>query len=154
MVGASLALALQDSSLAVTLIEAVPPESPTQPSFDERTTALGNGARRILETLDVWPQLAARGAAIRCIHVSDAGRYGFARLEAAQLGLPAFGYTVSNRHIGAALWQGLQARGRIGLLCPARVLEVRLGDAAVHLRVATASGEPRSWSRPTARTRW
>ena len=44
MVGASLALALANTRLKVMLIEAVEPGSELQPSFDERTTALGNGA--------------------------------------------------------------------------------------------------------------
>src|SRR5579871_5375185 len=76
MVGASLALALAPTPLSIVMIEAAPPE-PQQtvadidrgaglggadgvdrtarpPSFDDRTTALGNGARRIFQTLGVW----------------------------------------------------------------------------------------------------
>ena len=63
MVGASLALALRDTPLKVMLIEAFEPDSASQPSFDDRTTALGNGARRILETLQVWPEIAAGAGA-------------------------------------------------------------------------------------------
>ena len=54
MVGASLAVALDGLGLKIALIEAVPHDSATQPSFDERTTALSNGSRRILEKLVVW----------------------------------------------------------------------------------------------------
>ena len=93
MVGASLALALQDTALKVLSIEAHVPDSALQPSFDDRTTALGNGARRILETLGVWQEIAAEAAAVRGIHVSDAGHFGFARLDAAEHGLDAFGYS-------------------------------------------------------------
>jgi 2-octaprenyl-6-methoxyphenol hydroxylase len=140
MVGASLALALKDTALKVALIEAVAPESAAQPSFDDRTTALGNGARRILETLGVWPRIAAQAAAIRGIHISDAGRFGFARLEASQHQLAAFGYTVSNRHIGAVLWQSLRAQQRLSLLCPARTLEARLAKDDAWLRIADVAG--------------
>jgi 2-octaprenyl-6-methoxyphenol hydroxylase len=140
MVGASLALALQGTALKVALIEAVAPESGAQPSFDDRTTALGNGARRILETLGVWPQIAAAAGAIRGIHISDAGRFGFARLEAAQHQLTAFGYTVSNRHIGAVLWQALRAQQRLSLLCPARTLEAQIAADGARLRIADAAG--------------
>jgi len=143
MVGASLALALQDTPLKVMLIEAVEPESAAQPSFYDRTTALGNGARRILTSLGVWPQIAAGAAAIRTIHVSDAERFGFARLEAAEHELAAFGYTVSNRHIGAVLWQALRERARVCLACPARVLEVQLGADSAQVRIAEASGGER-----------
>src|ERR1019366_8416367 len=48
MVGASLAVALAPLGLRVALIEAVPHDSASQPSFDERTTALSNGRRRIV----------------------------------------------------------------------------------------------------------
>jgi 2-octaprenyl-6-methoxyphenol hydroxylase len=140
MVGASLALALQGTKLSVALIEAVAPESAAQPSFDDRTTALGNGARRILDTLGVWREIAAQAGAIRGIHISDAGRFGFARLEASQHQLAAFGYTVSNRHIGAVLWQSLRARGSISLLCPARTLEAQLDADCARLRIADAAG--------------
>ncbi|HEV7986247.1 MAG TPA: 2-octaprenyl-6-methoxyphenyl hydroxylase [Steroidobacteraceae bacterium] len=143
MVGASLALALQDTPLKVLAIEAHEPDSALQPSFDDRTTALGNGARRILETLSIWREIAAEAGAIRSIHVSDAGHFGFARLEAAEHELEAFGYTVSNRHIGAVLWRALRARCRIELACPARVREVRLEAEAAQLRIADAAGTER-----------
>ena len=61
-------------------IEGVAPGSAAQPSFDDRTTALGNASRRIFEGLGVWERLPPEAAAIRTIHVSDAGRFGFARL--------------------------------------------------------------------------
>jgi 2-octaprenyl-6-methoxyphenol hydroxylase len=143
MVGASLALALQQTALKVLLIEAVEPESAFQPSFDDRTTALGNGARRILGSLGVWPQIAAAAGAIRSIHISDAGHFGFARLEASQHQLDAFGYTVSNRHIGAVLWQALRQRSRVELVSPARVLELQLQSDAVRLRIARGLSDER-----------
>jgi glycine/D-amino acid oxidase-like deaminating enzyme len=49
LVGASLALALEPTGLRVALIEGVAPEAAVQPSFDDRTTALGNGTRRFFE---------------------------------------------------------------------------------------------------------
>jgi len=140
MVGASLALALRATALKVALIEAVAPESAVHSSFDDRTTALGNGARRILDNLGVWGEIEARAAAIRGIHISDAGRFGFARLEASQHHLAAFGYTVTNRHIGAVLWQSLRAQARIALLCPARTVEAQLDADGARLRIADAAG--------------
>jgi 2-octaprenyl-6-methoxyphenol hydroxylase len=140
MVGASLALALTGTRLKVLLIEAIEAGGDAQPSFDDRTTALGNGARRILDTLGVWPQIAEGAGSIRGIHVSDAGHFGFARLEAAEHELDAFGYTVSNRHIGAVLWRALRAAPRVELLSPARVLEVQLGADMAQLQLLTAPG--------------
>ena len=86
MVGASLALALEGLGVRTALIEAVPHDAAAQPSFDERTTALSNGSRRILETLGVWADLANAATRIAKIHVSDQGHFGFARISAAELG--------------------------------------------------------------------
>jgi 2-octaprenyl-6-methoxyphenol hydroxylase len=143
MVGASLALALAGSRLSVTLIEAVAAVSAEQPSFDDRTTALGNGARRIFDTLGVWPRIAERAAPISEIQVSDAGHFGSARLEAREHGLGAFGYTVSNRHLGQVLWQALGEPGGTTLLSPARVTALEFAPEAALLTVASEQGAAR-----------
>ena len=121
MVGASFALALRDTALRVLLIESIPPDSASQPSFDERTTALGNGSRQIFETLGVWPEMVRDAAPIRSIHVSDAGRFGVARLDAREQGVPAFGNVVPNRVIGRALWAALRAAPNLEIRVPAKL---------------------------------
>jgi 2-octaprenyl-6-methoxyphenol hydroxylase len=135
LVGASLALGLADTDKRVALIEAVPIDAAAQPSFDDRTSALGNGSRRIFETLGVWPHLAAQAAPVREIRVNEAGRMGAARICAAEQGLEALGYVVSNRHVGAALWKQLAAHPELHVRCPARVREVQVGAEAVQLAV-------------------
>jgi 2-octaprenyl-6-methoxyphenol hydroxylase len=152
MVGASFALALRATKLRVLLIESVPPDSASQPSFDERTTALGNGSRQIFETLGVWGEMAKDSAPIRSIHVSDAGRFGVARLDAREQGVHAFGYVVPNRVIGNALWQALRTATNIEIAVPAQlkgatprpdgvVLDVARHGATekVHARIAVAA---------------
>ncbi len=133
MVGASFALALRATKLKVLLIENVPADSATQPSFDERTTALGNGSRQIFETLGVWPAMQAESAPIRSIHVSDAGRFGVARLDAREQGVDAFGYVVPNRVIGRALWQALREAPNVELAVPAKLESADLRDDGVTL---------------------
>jgi 2-octaprenyl-6-methoxyphenol hydroxylase len=141
MVGASLALALAGTRLKVIVIEAVAAASAGQPSFDERSTALGNGARQILQTLGIWDEIAPQAAPIREIHISDAGHFGFARLDAAEHGLAALGYTVANRQLGAALWRGLERSPGIELLSPARVVGLQLGAEWAQLTIAGGSGD-------------
>src|SRR6185312_1208297 len=136
MVGASLAVALAPLGLKIVLIEAVAHDSASQPSFDERTTALSNASRRILETLGVWRDVQSAATPIRKIHVSDRGRFGFARIDAAEQGLQAMGYVVPNRALGAALWSRLQENGSIRVHCPAQVSSVAAGAHSVQLQVA------------------
>ena len=135
MVGASLALALADTRLRVALIEAVRAEAPGQSSFDDRTTALGNGSRRILEALGAWAGIDAHASRVREIQVSDAGHFGAARLTAEAQGLQALGYVCSNRHIGAAMRAALGRCEGLLLRQPARVTEVHTGADAARLLV-------------------
>lgn len=140
MVGASLGVALAPLGLSVALVEAVAYDSASQPSFDERTTALSNGSRRILETLGVWSDVQAQATPIRKIHVSEQGRFGFARIDAAEQGLTAMGHVVPNRALGAALWPRLRAGGGIQVYCPAQVSRVSPAERAVTLEIAQAGG--------------
>lgn len=139
LVGASLALALAPTRLKTVLIEGVAPDAAQQPSFDDRTTALGNGTRRSFEALGIWSQIAAATAPIRRIHVSDAGRFGFARLEAAEHGIDAFGYVVTNRVLGAALQGALATLPDLQLRMPARCTTVLPGDDYVELHTEPAA---------------
>jgi 2-octaprenyl-6-methoxyphenol hydroxylase len=138
MVGASFALALRATGLRVLLVESIPPDSAHQPSFDERTTALGNGSRQVFESLGVWAAMAPDASAIRSIHVSDAGRFGVARLVAQEQGIDAFGYVVPNRVIGRALWQALRASPNIEVAMPAKLERAQLRDDGVVLELHQA----------------
>jgi 2-octaprenyl-6-methoxyphenol hydroxylase len=141
MVGASLAAGLAGTGVRLLLVESSPLGAPQQPSFDERTTALGNASRRIFEGLACWDAIAPGAAAIRAIHVSEAGRFGFARLNAAEHGIDAFGYVVANRRIGAALWGKLAATPGLALRVPARAQDVAITADAVRFTVVSAAGE-------------
>jgi 2-octaprenyl-6-methoxyphenol hydroxylase len=142
MVGASLAAALDNLDVTTALIEAVPHDAAAQPSFDERTTALSNGSRRILETLGVWPGVAGDATAIRKVHVSDRGHFGFARIDAADQRLPALGYVVPNRSLGAALWSSLSERRDVRVFCPDRVAGVEVQERSIELILA--GGAPKA----------
>jgi 2-octaprenyl-6-methoxyphenol hydroxylase len=140
MVGATLSVALAPLNLRVALIEAIPHNAASQPSFDERTTALSNGSRRILETIGVWPALDALATPIAKIHVSDQGRFGFARIDAREQGLAAMGYVVPNRALGSVLWARLSSAG-IKVFCPAEVSLVAANDEGVKIEITEAGAK-------------
>jgi 2-octaprenyl-6-methoxyphenol hydroxylase len=132
LVGASLALALQDQARArgwrICLIEPFAPGAGYQPSYDARSTALSYGTRLIYQQLGLWPAIAQRAEPILQIHVSDRGRFAAARLSAAQEGVPALGYVVENAWIGDCLWRALDAEV-VSWRCPAEVSRLdALGD--------------------------
>jgi 2-octaprenyl-6-methoxyphenol hydroxylase len=144
MVGASLAVALAPLGLRVALVESVPLQSDSQPSFDERTTALSNGSRRIFTSIGVWDSVAPAAAPIHRIHVSDQGRFGFARIDAAEEGVAALGYVLANRVLGAALWERLARDSAIEVLCPARVDDVTAQGGTITLRAAIGERQLRT----------
>jgi 2-octaprenyl-6-methoxyphenol hydroxylase len=140
MVGASLAAALLGTGVRVLLVESAPFGSAAQHSFDARTTALGNASQRIFSALGIWESVASLAQPIRSIHISEAGRFGFARLDAEEQGIEAFGYVIANRALGAALWQKLQGDPQLLLRVPAQVESIDIGPAAVSLQVRGAGG--------------
>lgn len=140
MVGASLAAALSGTGRRLLLIESVPFGAAAQPSFDERTTALGNVSRRIFAGLGLWDSMACEAAAIRTIHVSEAGRFGFARLTAAEQGVEAFGYVVANRCIGAVLWRALSAASQLTVEAPAHIADLTVTAECVRFSVVRPAG--------------
>lgn len=139
MVGASLAVALGSLPLRVGLIEAVEFESNAQPSYDDRSVTLAYGSKRIFESLGIWKRIEARGAtAIKRIHISDRGRFGFTRLDAADAGFEALGYVVENRALGQAMKAVLAQTKNLTLICPASVQEVAFAEDAATVTLRRA----------------
>ncbi|MDH5649173.1 MAG: 2-octaprenyl-6-methoxyphenyl hydroxylase [Gammaproteobacteria bacterium] len=127
LAGASLACALAGSSLHIAVVEAIPASSDDQLSYDDRTTALAYSSRRIFEGIGVWRQIEQEGACpIHHILISDRGHFGFTRLHAVEAGLDALGYVATNRVMGRALSNVMQAANNIELLCPATIEQVKI----------------------------
>ena len=143
LVGASLALALAPLGLRIALVEAVVPGGDGHPSYDERTTALSNGTIRAFRSLGVWSRMEREAAPIRRIHVSERGRFGVARIDAAEQGLESLGSVLPNRVIGEALWHGLAAWPGVEVIAPARVTGTTMADGASRLE-AERDGAPLS----------
>lgn len=136
LVGASLALALQDGARGrgwrIALIEPFTPGAGYQPSYDARSTALSYGTRQIYEQLGLWQRIAQRAEPILQIHVSDRGRFAAARLSAKDEGVPALGYVVENAWLGECLWRALDPQV-VGWHSPAEVIHMQATDTGYRL---------------------
>jgi 2-octaprenyl-6-methoxyphenol hydroxylase len=119
-VGAALAIALRDCGYTLALLEARPEFA----ARDPRALALSQGSRLILERLGAWGRLGTKATPIETIHVSQRGGFGRAQLAAAELGVPALGYTAEYGDLYAALAAGLPESGAT-LLPGARVTALR-----------------------------
>lgn len=112
-VGAALACALADSGASVLLADPWLGAAEPSPAFAPRPIALSLATERVLASLGVWEGLAPAATPIESIHVSEAGRFGAARLEAAQCGVGRFGSVVAAGALGAALRDAVARRDAI-----------------------------------------
>ncbi len=133
MAGASLAIALSGHGLRIALIEAAPLRVDTVPNYDDRGIALAYGSQRIFSALNVWDRIAAQAEPIRHIHVSEQGGFGFTHLDAAEEQVPALGYVITARNLGAALLTQLSALDDIDIIAPGRVQWVNIEDDLAHV---------------------
>lgn len=147
LVGASLAIALDDIGLRVALAEAAPPKVDLQPSYDERNLALARATANALQTLGIWAHCGARAMPIRKIHVSRQGEFGAVRLDAARHGLEAFGTVLPARELGNGLLARLDACRHLVRYAPATLDSLRDDAEAIDATLATPTG------RQTIRTR-
>jgi 2-octaprenyl-6-methoxyphenol hydroxylase len=143
MIGTSLALALAPLGLRIAVVEAVSRREATQPSFDDRSTALSRSTQRMFEAMGLWPDIVVASTPIRAIHVSDQGRFGFSHIDAEEQRVEALGYVVINRVLGGVLQAALGGED-IDVLCPARIVDVELARDAARAGIEFASGERRT----------
>ena len=143
-VGATAALALADSDLDVVTLDA---RAEGAIGRSDRSLALSHGSRLIFERLGVWGEVAAAPDAvtpIRAIDISQRGGFGHARLDAAEQGLPAFGYVVSYRALQGALDAALARAGR-SVLHGASVTRITATPALTKI-VTERDGQPHEYT--------
>lgn len=139
LVGSSLAIALEGCGFRVALIEAALPRVADQPSYDERNLALARASINALEGLGVWAHTNNQAAPIERIHVSRRGEFGAVHLDAAELGLPAFGAVLPARELGNALLHRLDECRTLERIAPAQV--TGLSAHADHVGVTLRAGD-------------
>ena len=96
---------------------------------DPRALALSHGARQLLEQIHSWPTRAA--TPIETIHISQQDGFGRTLIDHQEYGLPALGYVVRYRDLGAALAANLAGDA---VLAEAEILDITQSDE--HVTVA------------------
>lgn len=140
LVGASLAIALDAAGIAATLIETAAPRADAQPSYDERNLALARATANGLDAIGVWQYAAPKATAIRHIHVSRAGEFGSARIDAHKHDVDALGWTLPARELGAALLRRLDSCTRLTRLAPATLSALHPLAHGWRAQIDTADG--------------
>jgi len=130
-VGAAVAALAAGSGLTLEVFEArdaVP--------ADARTLALSYASRESLRDAEAWP--AGEATAIDTIHVSQKGGPGRTRIDAADLGLPALGYTVPFAAVQRALHERL-SEAKVPLRLGHACTEIRLDASAATVSFANGA---------------
>lgn len=140
LVGASLAIALDQAGVDAVMVEAAAPRVGEQPSYDERNLALARATVNGLAAIGVWPYAAAQATPIRHIHVTRAGEFGSVRMDAHRHGVDALGWTLPARELGAALLRRLDDCRRLRRLAPARVEAMEPIADGWRVSIAAADG--------------
>ena len=111
-VGAALACALGNnkgnSSLRIAVVEAVSSKSDIQPSYDDRGLSISLSSKNILDNLGLWENISPHSNPVRNIHVSDQHHFGFVRMDAKSMNVPALGYIVLARELGKAFIENVE----------------------------------------------
>jgi 2-octaprenyl-6-methoxyphenol hydroxylase len=125
-VGISLAVALANLPLHLTLLEANP--IATAINIAERPLSLTYSSQQILAQLNLWQKINACATPIHQVHISDRGHFGFTRINAKDENVPALGYVVPAGSLANIFNAELLALANIQLLNPARLQNLEWHD--------------------------
>ncbi|MDQ3039569.1 MAG: 2-octaprenyl-6-methoxyphenyl hydroxylase [Pseudomonadota bacterium] len=141
LVGASLAIALDEKGLDVGMLEASPAGA-LPAVFDERNLSFAEATVNALTALGVMPLLRNLTGSIRRIHVSRTGDFGRIQLEASDYRREEFGRVVVARDFGDALEARLLQLTSLTRYRPARFVALESGqDQMRSVRIASVGGE-------------
>ena len=162
MVGAMFACSLGNTGMSVALIDARAPDMEWESEgYDIRVSAITRATQNVLESLGVWPLIAAqRVSPYRDMHVWDATGKGSIHFDSAEIGEAELGHIIENRVIVKALHQRLadfdniecylSVKGR-QLSFIADHVELRLdNDLTLKAKLIVAADGARSWVRQQA----
>jgi 2-octaprenyl-6-methoxyphenol hydroxylase len=136
LTGLALADAVGGAGYRVLVVEQAALADLVAAPYDGRVTAVALGARRFLESIGVWADLAERAGPIRDIVV----REGFSPIQVhydhREVGGEPLGYIVENRVLRKALLAHARALATVTLAAPMRVAELRLGAAQAEVTLS------------------
>lgn len=135
MVGASLACSLAPLSLKIAIIEQYSFKSDSQPSFDDRSTALAYGTRIIFQKMGLWEHIADQVTPIQKIHISDRGHFGATRLDSQDSDVDALGYVIENHALGRGLQYLLGTMPNVVIISPAEVTHIDIHEHAAQVQL-------------------
>ncbi len=130
--GASFALSLARTRLALSLVESQVPAQP-QLQWDARIYAISPQSQRFLQSLRIWPALdATRISPVRRMLVfGDAGKH--LEFSAYDAGVSELAWIVEAGALTRAMWEKLEQQENLELICPSTPHRLEVGPGAARL---------------------
>ncbi|MDX2264982.1 MAG: FAD-dependent monooxygenase [Hyphomicrobiales bacterium] len=140
-VGLTLAIALSRASngaVTVAVIDKAGRDAQLGAGFDGRSAAIAAAAKRMFETLEIWPAVAADAQPIRAIEITDTEldmpiRTALLRFNTELREDLAAAYVLENVKLRRALFEAAEAAPGVSLIMPASVGSFSADDAGVSL---------------------
>lgn len=129
LVGLSLGHALGAAGLDVAVVDREAPAVAANDAYDGRAFAISYGSRRILEGLDLWPEMGPHAAPILDIRVTDGPSTLFLHYDHREVGEEPLGHIVESRFVRRALLGRLADRPRLKLIAPEAVTRLEHGKS-------------------------
>ena len=121
MVGLSLAIAVAQSGVNVTVVEKDDLDLQLKPEFDGRVSAISLGSERVLNAIGVWQYMLPKAEAILDIRVADDYSTSHVHYNYHDTGSEPMGHMVENRHTRIALLKRVAELPNINLITKTEV---------------------------------
>ena len=148
LVGSSLVRALAGQPLRIAIIEAHSAQSQDKiAATDDRALALSLSSVNFFQALGLWQALAAHSCAIKQVHISNKGHFGFARLSQQDLGYPALGYVIGAAALNQVVQHCFSQQDNVTLYQPATLMQINTQAQGVVLSLQMADEQVQISSR-------
>lgn len=138
-IGLSLVRALSSLSLRIAVIEANPAWQMQTSTKEARALVLADSAKQIYQAIGLWPSIQQYANPIEKIHVSYRKHFGRTCLNAADEGVPAFGYVVEAYQFLNDLFKGVEQLPNVSIFFSNKITNVAVNEQ--HAQVMLQNGQ-------------
>ncbi|MDF1655525.1 MAG: FAD-dependent monooxygenase [Coxiellaceae bacterium] len=138
LVGTSLACALQNSGLKITLLENHLLDLNQPPNCHSRPISLAHSSVTTLQQLNLWNEIKDNACKIEQVHVSEQGAFGQLRFNANDYHIEALGYVVPFDVLRHTLYRQATEHTHSEIICIEQVESIEQHDDGIEVHIQQA----------------
>jgi len=135
LTGISMACALAQNNVGVTIIESSDIKKIRSIKSDGRTCAISHGSSKIFEKMDIWKNMSKNSQAILDIRVTDGESPLFVHYDHKMVGDEPMGYIIENYHIRDALFKKAEKYNNLKILDKAKYKSIEFNQNNVDINL-------------------